>query len=206
MSPEHRLSFIKADHAIVDSMTKFGGQPIWLDKPTWPTSRSTSQPMRFIGQVELTSSLFPHSRARVAYFFMTDLEDGTYVDGTWEPDGGENAVVLQPGECRHPHLAQGTGPSITGTGLGQSEFRVVLEPTNEARNSDGEVRPELINKVGGPPDFLQGDETPFSGVADLILQLDSSQAPFDVNFGDAGVGYAFMNQDGTDAKFLWQCS
>jgi hypothetical protein len=30
------------------------------------------------------------------YIFMTD--DEQYVDGTWEPFGGENAVIVQPGD------------------------------------------------------------------------------------------------------------
>jgi len=30
------------------------------------------------------------------------------------------------------------------------------------------------------------------------------QVPFEVNFGDAGVGYAFLSEDGTTSKFLWQ--
>jgi hypothetical protein len=31
----------------------------------------------------------------MAYVFM--VEDDEYVDGTEEPDGGENAVIIQPG-------------------------------------------------------------------------------------------------------------
>lgn len=44
--------------------------------------------------------------------------------------------------------------------------------------------------------------------ADLKLhsgKLDSTQVPFWINFGDAGIGYAFINGKGTDGRFLWQC-
>ena len=37
------------------------------------------------------------------------------------------------------------------------------------------------------------------------LQLDSTLVPFYINFGDAGVGYVFVNIDYTVGKFLWQC-
>lgn len=39
----------------------------------------------------------------------------------------------------------------------------------------------------------------------LVLQLDSCNVPFDINFGDAGVGYAFVTADGSEGRFLWQC-
>jgi hypothetical protein len=29
--------------------------------------------------------------------------------------------------------------------------------------------------------------------------------PFYIDFGDDGVGYAFISKDGHRAKFLWQC-
>jgi hypothetical protein len=31
----------------------------------------------------------------MAYVFMTDATE--YVDDAWEPEGGENAVIVQPG-------------------------------------------------------------------------------------------------------------
>ena len=62
------------------------------------------------------------------------------------------------------------------------------------------------NKIGGTPVFLQGDELPFEEGWQLLLQLDSCSVPFWVNFGDAGLGYAFLNADGDEARFLWQCS
>ncbi len=61
------------------------------------------------------------------------------------------------------------------------------------------------NKLGGTPGFLQADELPIADPWYLLLQLDSAQVPFWINFGDAGIGYAFINHAGTDGKFLWQC-
>jgi uncharacterized protein YwqG len=80
------------------------------------------------------------------------------------------------------------------------EFAVTLDYGENPDEQDG-----YENKVGGTPDFLQGEEYPQGGPWRLLLQLDSSSVPFHVNFGDAGVGYAFISQDGTVGKFLWQC-
>ena len=117
MPMKHVIDFVQAASPITGSRTKFGGQPNWVTGPQWPLSEETENPMRFIGQIALTQLPGFVTPARMAYLFMTDEEDGDYVDGTWEP----------------------------------------------------------------------------------------GSVPFSVNFGDAGVGYAFMNADGTEAKFLWQC-
>ena len=61
------------------------------------------------------------------------------------------------------------------------------------------------NKLGGTPGFIQFPEFPKGGSWRLLLQLDSTTVPFFVNFGDGGVGYAFISEDGRRGKFLWQC-
>ena len=65
---------------------------------------------------------------------------------------------------------------------------------------------EIVNKIGGKPTFIQNDEYPSEEKWDLLIQLDSMNIPFFVNFGDAGVGYGFISEDRQKAKFLWQCS
>lgn len=110
MPKKHRIEFHEASSPIADFVTKFGGQPTWVSEPQWPLSRETGNPMRFICQIKLTNELFPNTTAQMAYLFMTDEENGEFVDGTYEPDGGENAVILQPGNCDIPTkaLAQST--------------------------------------------------------------------------------------------------
>ena len=61
------------------------------------------------------------------------------------------------------------------------------------------------NKVGGTAGFLQRDEFPGAKFTKLILQLDATRVPFFVNFGDCGIGYAFLSENGRSGKFLWQC-
>ena len=60
-------------------------------------------------------------------------------------------------------------------------------------------------KIGGPPVFIQGEEYPAGDGWRLLLQFDSASVPFYVNFGDTGIGYAFLSADGRSGKFLWQC-
>jgi len=75
---------------------------------------------------------------------------------------------------------------------------------------------DLVTKFGGQPVwlerpewplpcFIQADEFPEAGPWRLLLQLDSMTVPFHVNFGDAGIGYAYISEDGPSGTFLWQC-
>ena len=61
------------------------------------------------------------------------------------------------------------------------------------------------NKIGGTPGFMQDDQFPDGGPWNLLLQLDSTKVPFDINFGDAGISYMFISTDGQKGKSLWQC-
>jgi hypothetical protein len=93
MTKKYMITFHEAHGPIVDPVTKFGGQPVWVADPVWPLSRSTGQPMQFIGQIALDRDLFGDVPARMAYLFMTDTDGSAE---TWDPNAGENAVVLQP--------------------------------------------------------------------------------------------------------------
>ncbi len=183
--------------------------------------------MRFIGQIALDQALFPCVQAQMAYLFMTDEEDGNFVDGTYEPDGGENAVILQPGVLTVPTKELAQGPTLYRMVGKAGHDRLQPEPCEFAVTVIEEEDTEFVsederwnmseaeakavpgkldeNKIGGTPVFMQGDEFPFPGRCRVLLQLDSCTVPFSINFGDAGVGYAFLNQAGDQAKFLWQC-
>jgi uncharacterized protein YwqG len=203
---------------------RFGGEPYGLPAALWPVSKQTKEPMQFICQIPLQADLFPGVAESVAYLFMTSGGSG---EETWAPDGGENALVLVPRHrltksltvgdaprlcrmvkrwwskklvpkvcCFSGKLTPGEDPAFT------PEARLMDMPEGQART----YRDSLSgNKLGGTPGFLQGDELPVPGPWHLLLQLDSAQVPFWVNFGDAGIGYAFINGAGTQGKFLWQC-
>jgi uncharacterized protein YwqG len=226
MAKSKKIDFIETKEPIREAVTKFGGQPVWIEKPEWPLSKETGKPMEFICQIKLSDNLFPDSKAQMAYLFMTN--DDEYVDGTWECDGGENAIILQPGIPQVPVAELVKGPTIKkyieaqGSDLLQPkevEFSAQLEVKNEPDYAPQEIRRKWDsdqfqeyaqsldgNKIAGTPIFLQGDEFPQGDTYNLLIQLDSTQVPFFVNFGDAGIGYGFINKDGTVAKFLWQCA
>jgi uncharacterized protein YwqG len=227
MVKKAKIEFHAGEFDIRAPVTKFGGQPVWIDGPQWPLSKERGTPMRFICQIALDEALFPGCGGKMAYLFMTEGDD--YVDGTWEPDGGENALIIQPGGMPPvPVAALNEGPtlqnyeSVAGSDSLQPRnviFTVALTPDDDpafvpqdqtADQTEGQ-RQEYAdrlegNKIGGTPGFLQGDEFPDSEHSwRLLLQLDSCGVPFSVNFGDAGISYAFINEDASVGKFLWQC-
>jgi hypothetical protein len=227
--PKHaKIQFSASSHPIAERVTKFGGQPVWVAAPQWPLSRETGNPMRFIGQIALDDAGVPMGAGKMAYLFMTD--EAEYVDGTWEPDGGENAVIIQPDGAAPAAATVPTayGPSLyemvqaPGAALlteEEREYAVRLsvkdEPAfvPEAERADwnqeafGRYAEALDgNKIGGSPIFLQADEFPDDSVWHMLLQLDSSSVPFSVNFGDAGIAYVFVDPTASVGKMLWQCS
>ena len=224
MRPKYSLLFHEVQQPITQPVTKFGGQPTWVTVPQWPLSQETEEPMRFICQVALDPHIFSEIPGRMAYLFITDGE--TYVD-TFEPDGGENAVIIQPGICNIPTQPLLSGPTlykmVTDASIQRRipvscELTVELSPgedpelivEDEQAHASDEAWTQFTKlwseiKIGGTPAFLQYPEYPAGGNWRLLLQLDSARVPFSVNFGDAGVGYAFLSEDGTSGKFLWQC-
>jgi uncharacterized protein YwqG len=224
MPKRKSIEFVETNKPICEFATKFGGQPNWIQKPEWPLSKTTGEPMRFIGQIALEPELFGQIAGKMAYLFMTD---DAAVDGTWEAYGGENALIIQPGQTEIK-----TEPLTEGPTLYRMEKKL-FGAMNDPKTLEYDVRlipgqdPEWLdetaefklpkeefearnkslcgNKIGGIPGFLQGDEFPDDGTWKLVLQLDSASVPFWVNFGDAGIGYAFISEDGRRGKFLWQC-
>jgi len=227
MTKRAKIEFHVSESDILAPVTKFGGQPVWIEGPQWPVSKGLGIPMRFICQIALDEKIFPGCAGKIAYLFMTDGEE--YVDGTWEPDGGENAVIIQPsGNPSVPVENVSGGPTlqeyVAVPGHEKLQPRNVIFAVELALDED----PELIsqdeesglsddqwqeyadrlsgNKIGGTPGFLQGDEFPDDKQSwKLLLQLDSTAVPFSVNFGDSGIAYAFINEDASIGKFLWQC-
>lgn len=221
------LEFVETSTPITALVTKFGGQPVWVGEPQWPLSRETGNPMRFVCQIALDRELVPNTTARMAYFFMTEEDCDDFVDGTYDPDGGENAVILQPGVPSVPTTPLREGPTLFRMVQKPGETRLQPETCEFRVRTTAGTDPEFLpeeelfklpqeqwasvrgkvneNKIGGAPVFLQSDQFPFDDACRLLFQLDACSVPFYINFGDSGVGYAFLNEAGDQAKFLWQC-
>jgi uncharacterized protein YwqG len=228
MKFKQTLTIKEASAPINSPITKFGGQPVWLETPQWPISRQLKKPMRFICQIKLEDTVFPGGEGKMAYLFMTDDEE--YVDGTWKANGGENAVIIQPeGLPAVATQALETGPTlkhyrqVDGEELLQAvdveleaQLNLTEDPDYIAESvrvsgsmSEDELRAYYNqiegNKVGGVPDFLQSEAFPDDKQDwQLLLQLDSCDQPFTVNFGGSGIGYAFINESLSEGRFIWQ--
>lgn len=185
------VTFVATEEPVEGPVTKLGGRPAWQEEPQWPVSRSLGRPMSFLGQFRLDDG--PAGEPRLAYVFMTgsaDPDDDLDVD-SFDPEGGENAVIIQPGGRVPGFLtvrpADEPGLSLVG------DHRPVDSPA-----ADGEVPFQFL---GGEPAWLQFDETPGDGWR-LVAQL-TAEPGFD--FGDDGVAYLFVSPDGAEGRFLWQC-
>lgn len=190
------IRFVEAAEPISEPVTKFGGQPVWLDAPAWPLSATSGRPMRFLGQIRLGGD-----PVRLGYLFLTeDFSDDPdqFVDNTWDPHGGENAFFAQPGESADSYQVA----SISKGPTFGPDHHVELAPHESTVDSE-----DYSSRLWGAPGWLQNEEHPDEdGTWRFVLQLDSADdVPFDLNFGDAGVGYAFIDDNSGQGRFLWQC-
>ncbi|WP_239160807.1 hypothetical protein [Virgisporangium ochraceum] len=226
LTPRWEMSWRPSAAPIDGPVAKLGGQPFWVDEPFWPASRSSGDPMTFIGQFPL-----PGSCGRMAYLFLSD-EDGTY-----DLDGGENALLVQPHGRVPPFVngdIRGTGPSLSRRGTDwfarePVELHLDLSAPNDAEataferhvayrdaalqgasTEDGEL-PDVSCRsyVGGQPLFWQPWTPPqIDDSWRFFFQLDGAEGwgedAFALNFG-GGTGYAFLSQDQREGRFFWDC-
>jgi hypothetical protein len=223
MVPRYSIRFQRTDTPVTSLVTKFGGQPVWRTGPQWPLSRSNGQQMMFVGQVELALRIFGDVRGQMAYIFITDDIAGNLP--TMNPEGGENAVVIQPGFCEMSVAPAGIGPTqeectsgLFGGTRRPVEFGAELsyeeDPDQLSNGELGRLDPAdragyfarlAGSKVGGTPSWIQGPEFPPGGPWKLLLQLESER-PLQLSLGDAGVAYAFIDAHGQQGRLLWQTS
>jgi len=222
MSITFRLLFREANAPIADAVTKFGGQPVWLEERVVPLSRRTGKPMTFIGQILIPAHWYAGPIPRMAYLFMTGAGFDPDAMETWNPNDGETAVVIQSSQAP-PRLAEAY-PDTLRCWVERNhqrlevprEYAVDETPAEEAGyvpqaeldNLPDSERDFTIdswhgNKIGGSPYWIQYEEFPFDDWR-LLLQLEDSLYPFNLNLG-TGVGYVFLNATCTEGKLLWQC-
>jgi len=205
VTTKYVLRYHEAPTPIRTLTTKFGGQPVWLEEPSWPLSRAYGTPMQFICQIALPAEFLAAEGARMVYLFVTDDYDHGYRASTFEPDGGENALILQPaGQWEGPTHPLRSGPTLyrrtwtgrdfdpdTGAGWDRTpgEWAVELQagedPAGGAwgdRDGDDPVawrsyRDALAeDKIGGTPVPTINDPTfPDAEQWRLLLQLNTKE-------------------------------
>lgn len=206
-----------AEAAVTDG-TRLGGQPHWLEEPQWPVDPYEDELASFMGQFRVPAADGGGNGDRMVYLFAIGFS-------------GEHATVVQPGgqvtesfETR----AAATGPTDldrvhllrVAEEVDFSQVERELDPVEGEDEDDREERLEerleerqkdaagsiRMDQLGGPgvvPVWLQGDDLPGEGWQ-LVAQLDSCRLPFEVNFGDSGIGYLFLSPDGKNAEFFFQ--
>jgi hypothetical protein len=204
--------------AAVTDGTRLGGMPHWLEEPQWPVDPYENELAPFMGQFRVSAADGSGNGDRMVYLFAIGFS-------------GEHATVVQPGGQVTESFE--TRAAVTGpTDLDRvhllrvdeevdfSHVERELEPVEDEDEDDREERLEELleerrkdaagsirmNQLGGPdvvPVWLQGNDLPGEGWH-LVAQLDSYQLPFEVNFGDSGVGYLFVSPDGKNAEFFFQ--
>lgn len=216
-----RIEFLKDPNPIKKAVTKFGGQPAWLEKPLWPLSKKTGQQMRFICQIALDPNMFGIIEAEIAYLFLSDDSDNRW------PDRSENAVILQPGgfPINLKTTQEEIGPTLLTKEMRaqnqqsyvQSEYRVLQTISDDPEFLDLSAISKLDktsqrnylntlvgNKIGGTPYSWVDNQFPIDNRWKLILAIDSTDVPFFLDFGGTGIGYMFLSPDGKRGKYLCQ--
>lgn len=222
-------SYRRVAKPIRKAVTKFGGQPVWLEEPIWPISAGSEIPMRFICQILLDPSLFGKSRkTRMAYLFLTQAERDEIEYGAFDPDiifpdAGENAVIVQPGgRCLVETKPLKIGPTLYAydgspcelscrLAKGEDEDYIPRDDLprlakQDRRRFDAYCRTLSGDKIGGTPLFGNNDSWPDGGTWKLLLQLlpkRESSDPFYLNLGATlATGFAFISGDRTEGRFL----
>lgn len=207
-----------AEAAVTDG-TRLGGLPHWLEEPQWPVDPYEGELAPFMGQFRVPAGDGDGDGDRMVYLFAigfsgeyaTVVQPGGQVSGSFET----RAAATGPTELDRVHLLR------VEEEVDLSRVERELEPVEGEDEYDREERLEELlderrkdakgsirmNQLGGPgvvPVWLQGGNLPGKGWQ-LVAQLDSCQLPFEVNFGDTGVGYLFLSPDGKNAEFFFQC-
>ncbi len=209
------ISFNRVEAPIREPVTKFGGQPVWIDRPQWPVGRALGRPMYFVCQIELRPEIFGGESGRMAYLFV-DEGDEEHNTAFWDAQSGDNAVIIQPGgTVEVPTLDTAIGPTLWD-GIDSWEWLPELQPGEDPPVPLTRCNPEISkseyerwsehmgrDKIGGTP-FFCGDHIEYpddSGGWRLLLQLNDGT--LDINCC-MGVGYAFISQDGKRGGYFCQ--
>jgi hypothetical protein len=191
-------------------VAKFGGQPDWISEPQWPID-ATGRPLVFYGQLPILDR-----PGHLVYLFFA--ADGR----TWEALGPANAAIVQPGGACHLD----TRPLRTGpqhhVDVAQPErflpvpkhapyerfveLRDGLDPTawswDWPATGGCYVPTEDANKIGGVPDFQQGEDVPPGDGWSFAFQFDGWFAGLELAAGESIYGHV---RDDLSAAVSWQC-
>lgn len=172
--------------------TRFGGQPDWIAAPQWLVSLPwDSRPLKFIGQIRLNDFNSELKDLILAYIFMTQPEDKTdpfFDPDIIYPDGGENAIIIQP-DGKIPEYIHTenffVGPTV------DRETIWIPQTTESEEMVTTEFKQFDVDKFCGIPAFFQNSIVGPDDI--LLLQLHTNWLPFYINGGGEPTMFAFLN-------------
>lgn len=214
------IKFNKSGQKVDKPISKFGGQPVWIDGEQWPTSIGwQDRKMMFVGQILIEKGMLGNEMELMVYIFVTHPE--SYEDDFFDPDmgewdGGENAVIIQSFENIHYNPKYQEGPTLFDENNEHYEYIPVLKrgydpdfiTNSEFRKLDYEQQKKYFdaidtNKIGGTPNFCR-NEVFWEDEWILLLQLKCDFLPFVLRGGTMAMLYIFISKDFKRAGMLIQ--
>lgn len=172
--------------------TRFGGQPDWIAAPQWPVSLPwDNRPLKFIGQIRLNDFDSELKDLILIYIFMTQPEDKTdpfFDPDIIYPDGGENAIIVQPNGKIPEYIHTGNfriGPTV------DRETIWIPQTTESEEMVTTEFKQLDVDKFCGIPAFFQNSKVKSDDM--LLLQLHTNWLPFYLNGGGEPTMFTFLN-------------
>ncbi|WP_189554415.1 hypothetical protein [Streptomyces lavendofoliae] len=182
------MLLIHGGKAVADAPElRTGGVPLVPDGFVWPRCRECGGAMLFFAHLPLDPG--------VIAVFLCQNNPGLCDD--WDATAGANRAFVFEGR-----LSAATVPADGETLLGAV---TALRP----HPADTPTAEPVLGRLGGEPDWLQGDETPgcpscgapMSFTAEFEEGADFATS---ANFGGGGLGYVFHCRPCSEAAFLWQ--
>jgi hypothetical protein len=200
--PRWSFELEAVDEPIVEPVSKFGGQPVWIGDPTWPLSVDGA-PTTFMAQFTIPG------REGLAYLFLDEAAVETE-EIHW------GVVIVQPSPVSVPFVATPTGPTFWTDSTetpgperylsrripGQVESRVVVEPGLDFDDwtiLDDDPEPHGDddrdwNKLGGNPRWLQGAQMPDEPGWRFLFQFTAAKVGHEL--ADGAEVYGLIHDDG----------
>ncbi len=171
--------FRRVNKPITDLISKWGGQPVWVDRPMWPVA-VTGEVMQFQCQIKVPDFFGAPLAGKMVYVFQVGPEwkdwrefaEEAHIE-VLDPECGENAVIIQP---------DGDPP----TPIWVDEF----EPDGQRRRG----APLQIEERNSGPGLYDSEGNPGEWVCEFEEGTDPDYTPNSSDFWDQDAWNAYWEQ------------
>jgi hypothetical protein len=181
--------------------TSFGSFPIKEagTSTDWPKCSNCNTDLQYLGKIETDIG--------IEMIFMCNSDPGMCDE--WDADAGGNTVIVVSGDNMEIFKPV-SEMSLRDTEYGARIVEAEGENYDEEREKWQGSQRDVLGKLFGEPDWIQGDETPDCDCCNkpmrFVAQLEEGpDYKTAMNFGGGGMAYLFDCTTGKTAKFLWQC-